>query len=174
MHKLWAVLVLVLGLLALIGNVALAGNHPNFKGKGAGTTIVTFISDQQFEAESSGSLSATGLGNATYYASGIGDWITATFPDNPCASFEGNMTVTVANGDQLIGTIDAGSRQCQDAPYDNTSYSSNLLWFVTGGTGRFEGAQSLNPIGIVVTSSGDGLPDPTLNDSLRLTGQLSY
>jgi hypothetical protein len=181
MRRFWAIVVLALVVPALVANVALAGNQQHFRGKGAGTTDVLAVGDQEFLTESRGTLTATGFGSSSYYISAEEDWITAYFPDNPCGSLEGHMTVTVANGDQLFGTIEAGSRVCEDAPYDgiprhDPSYTSNLLWFITGGTGRFAGVSSVSPIGIVGTSTTtyQGTYDAILDDSFRMVGQLSY
>jgi hypothetical protein len=161
---------------AMIGSVALAakdGKRP-FKANGTGTTEVSSTGNPLvFDSESWGTLNASHLGKTASYIDAQQDW-TRSYPDyfaDPCADVvNGWMELTAANGDKLWG--DLSGEVCEDAPYDNTSYTSDLEWDVTGGTGRFATADGV--VDVTGHSTRDGLSDPTLDDTASMSGWISY
>jgi hypothetical protein len=164
MKKILMFAVVAVGAVALTAS-ALAGpggtNRP-FKGTGSGETTVTATGNPAvFRSASAGTIIATHLGKGTYTITATQTWTT-------CAVVAGTFTFVAANGATVFATV-AGTT-CEIAPFDNTSYESDLALTITGGTDRFTGATGHFDIDGTSTGPAGG----PFDDAWTATGTISY
>lgn len=120
-----------------------------FRAAITGTTTSTGTSDPEtVDSSSTGTIQGTHVGNGTYTIEATQDYARheeAEHPAGDCAFVDGEIEITAANGDTIVGNIDADrSVTCVSVegpgPGPDTEYLSTLYIDITGGTGRFSDA----------------------------------
>lgn len=177
MRKTIITVIAVLALMVLATGSTLAGpkgtDRP-FKGTWAGTTTVTAAGTQgadiaTYTSASTGSLNATNFGTGTYSLAATQHWAFGSgCAGSPVfAADNGTLTLTSAKG-TVSGPVTGFT--CELAPFDNTTYGTNLTMTISGGTGRYATATGT----IVITSTSTGPAGGPFNDSATMTGMISY
>ena len=112
-----------------------------------------------------GTITGTHIGQGSFKAVDAADWSEFMEGGPPCfKTVERNVTLTAANGDQIYIKGLVGTRVC----VFGAGESDPLVHLVTGGTGRFEGA---NGVMLLVDAESDSSTGTT---TARLVGVIGF